>query len=344
MQIPSSSPCFVDYISIHQQHSGLPDLDGGRIQEIGDSDEIVWTKHKHLQLPGSYSTSVLLRVISGRVELTGNIGRHGRPDNVFNVDFDKTILRANTLLDCFSLPPFSDDGDYWTDKDGKVRSNGAAVTRLDLTRNYITGGKAEAERFMTWLDGLSLPYIRRGRKVGSTTVQWGSNTGRFKIIAYDKAQEMLDHAKNEEQRALIKETRVFQYCRDNGIVRVELKLGRLELEDKGLRFLGDINMEKLQALFDEKVSFLYGAKANDNLDLTLADLPQGCKLAYSAYMSGVDVSHLLKRRTLYHYGSLLRPYGVDILSAPDVLRLKTKVREITIQAASAPDWYWQEAA
>lgn len=342
MRINPLSPCFIDWINIQQKHNGLADLNGGYFMELEQDETEKWKTAKHFKVEGSHQTSILVRSFAGQVEVRGNVGRWCRPDNVFNVDFKETVLRANQIVDCFGLPHFSDDGDYWEDKDGKIRSNGAAVTRLDLTRNYATGSKTNAERYMAWLDGLSLPYIRRGRKVGSTTVQWGSNTGRYKLIAYDKAQEMLDHAKNEEHRLLIKESQIYQYCFENGIVRVELKLGRLELEEQGLRFLGDIQMEKLQALFDSKVVFLHGAKIRDDIDLS--DLPQHVRLTYQAYINCVDVTQILKRATLYRHAKLLRPYGVDILSAPDVQRLKTQVRELTVQAVDAPDWYWKRAA
>lgn len=310
--------------------------------ELESDDSPVWKTAKHLRIEGSFSSSVLVRSFAGQVELRGNVGRWCREDNVFNLDFDSTIQRANQIVDCFGLPHFCDDGDYWEDKDGKIRSNGAAVTRLDLTRNYSTGSPADAVRYMAWLDGLSLPYIRRGRKVGSTTVQWGSNTGRYKLIAYNKAVEILDHAKNEDYREQIKASPIYQYCLENGIVRVELKLARLELEAQGLRFLGDIKMEKLQALFDEKVVFLHGAKVRDDLDL--AELPAAVRMTYVAYQSGIDVTQVLKRRTMYNHAKALRPYGVDIFSVPDVQRLKTQVREIQVQAVDAPDWYWKRAA
>lgn len=342
MSISSLSDCFIDWISIHQKHGGLPDLNGGYFMELDADDIEKWKTAKHMQLAGSHSTSLLVRSFAGQVELRGNVGRWCRSDNVFNLDFDSTIRRANQVIGCFDLPSFCDDGDYWEDKDGHICSNGAAVTRLDITRNYSTGSPADAERFMAWLDGQSLPYIRRGRRVGSTTVQWGSNTGRYKLIAYNKAQEMLDHAKNEEHRDEIKASKIFQYCNDLGLVRVELKLGRQELQDKGLRFLGDITMEKLKNLFDEKIAFLHQSAVPD--DLTLADLPQHLRLTYRAYMSGVDVTQILTRMTLSRHAKALRSYGVDILSAPNVEHLKTKVRTITIQALEAPDWYWQKVA
>lgn len=336
------SPCFVDWLGIQQKHSGLGDLNGGFFMELDSDDSEKWRTAKHLQLEGSHKTSILLRSFAGQVELRGNVGRWCRSDNVFNLDFAATMRRANQIVDCFGLPAFCDDGDYWQDKDGNVCSNGAAVTRLDLTRNYSTGSPADAVRFMAWLDGQSLPYIKRGRSVGKTTVQWGSNKGRYKLIAYDKAQEMIDHAKNEAHRNEIKASRIYQYCLENGIVRVELKLARQELEAKGLRFLGDITMQKLQSLFDSKVAFLHQSVVPD--DLALADLPQHLRLTYRAYMSGVDVTQILARATLFRHAKALRPFGVDILSAPNVEHLKTKVRTINIQAVDAPEWYWQEAA
>lgn len=310
--------------------------------ELDSEGSEEWKTAKHMKLEGSFSTAVLCRSFAGQVDLRGNVGRWCRPDNVFNLDFDGVMLRANQIVDCFGLPYFCDDGDYWEDKDGKIRSNGAAVTRLDLTRNYATGSPADAVRYMAWLDGLSLPYIRRGRKVGSTTVQWGSNTGRYKLIAYNKAQEMLDHAKNEDHRQQIRQSRIYEYCYFHGVVRVELKLGRLELEERGLRFLGDIKMEKLQNLFDEKVAFLHGAKFQETLDL--AELPAAVRMTYAAYSNGIDVTQILEPRTLRRHANSLRPYGVDILSAPNVAQLKTEVRKIEIQAVSAPDWYWKQAA
>lgn len=337
-----TNPCFVDWISIHQKHNGLADLNGGFFMELESDKTEKWHTARHYQVKGSHETAISLRSFAGLVDLRGNVGRWGRTDNVFNLDFDRTIRRVNEIVDCFSLPSFCDDGNYWEDKDGKVRSLGAEITRLDLTRNYATGSSKNAERYMGWLDGLSLPYIRRGRSVGRTTVQWGSNTGRFKLIAYDKAQEMLDHAKNAEHRNEIKNSQIYKYCLENGVVRVELKLGRLELQERGLRFLGDITMGKLQNLFDEKVTFLHGAKVNDHLDLS--DLPKTVRLTYSAYISGVDVSQILPRATLYRHAKALRPYGVDIFSAPTVHRLKTEIKEINICSLAAPDWYWQQAA
>lgn len=336
------TPCFIDWLAIQQKHCGITDLNGGFFMELDSDDREKWKSAKHLQLEGSHKTSILLRSFAGQVELRGNVGRWCRADNVFNLDFVATMRRANEIVDCFGLPAFCDDGDYWEDKDGKVCSNGAAVTRLDLTRNYATGSAGDAVRFMGWLDGQSLPYIRRGRKVGSTTVQWGSNKGRYKLIAYNKAQEMVDHAKNEAQRAAIKASRIYEYCKDNGIIRVELKLARQELEARGLRFLGDIQMEKLQNLFNEKVAFLHQSVVPD--DLELADLPQHLRLTYRAYLSGVDVTQILHPRTLARHAKALRPFGVDILSAPNVEHLKTKIRTINIQAVDAPEWYWKAAA
>jgi II/X family phage/plasmid replication protein len=340
--LPHLEPVFIDWIHLSQKHDGLPDLNGGFFMETDENDSEKWRTAKHLIVEGSHDSSIKLRSFAGTVEMRGNIGRWCRSDNLFNLDFPDTIRRANEILDCFSLPAFSDDGDYWENNKGEVCSLGAQVSKLDLTRNYLTGSQHDAAAFMAWLDGQSLPYIRRGRKIGSTTVCWGSPTGRFMLIAYDKAQEMLDHAKDAEHRAEIKDSKVYKYCRENGLIRVELKLRRQELKDKGLRFLGDITMEKLTEIFNEKVAFLYKAETPDNL--TLADIPKAVRLSYTSYINGVDVAQILPRETLRRHAKILRNYGVDLTTAPSVHRLKTSVRSINIQPAIAPDWYWAKAA
>lgn len=341
-KVPEGQPCFIDWINIHQKHNGLNEFCGGYVMETDDQDNEKWRTAKHFRAEGSYSTSVGFRSFAGQVELRGNVGRWCRRDNVFNLDFETTIQRANEILDCFSLPAFCDDGDYYEDNDGNICSNGAHVTRLDVTRNYLTGSPENAAAFMGWLDGQSLPYIRRGRSIGGTTVQWGSNTGRFKLICYDKAREMLDHAPNELERQIIKASKIYQYCYENGLVRVEFKIGRQELQDKGLRFLGDITMGKLIYLFNEKTAFLHGAAVPETLHLV--DLPRSVQMTYAAYMSGNDVTKILKPMTLWRHAKALSAFGVDIRSAPTAQRLNTKVRELEIVAASVPDWYWREAA
>ncbi len=331
---------FVDWLTINQLHqNGAKRLSGGQFMEINADGSLKFRIDKFHIEKGSFATSIALRSSVGRVELSGNVGRFGRSDNLFNSGWDDTLESAQTLVSAFNLPLFTPGATY-SDSRGNVQSFGASVTRLDLTRNYATGSGRHASAFLSWLDGQSLAYIRRGRKVGSTTVEWGSNKGRYKLIAYDKAQEMLDHSGDKDA---MKANRVYQYCRDNGIIRVELKLKRQELADKGLRFLGDIDMGKLIQIYNEKTDFIKGAEV-DVSALDLSDLSSLSRMIYEAYMQGVDVSQLVPRMTLWKHAKILRAYGVDITSNPSVQRLKTEVRRIQLASATMPDWYSLKAA
>lgn len=331
---------FVDWLTINQLHQkGCKDLNGGHFMELDSDGTVNYRIAKHYRHQGSFKTALALRSSASRVEISGNVGRFGRPDNVFNAGWDSTINIAQTIVAALDLPPFSTGSTYF-DSYGNMQSFGACVTRLDLTRNYSTGSPEQARAFLSWLDGQSLAYVRRGRKVGSTTVEWGSNTGRYKLIAYDKAQEMFDHSKDKDS---LKENRVYQYCRENGIIRVELKLKRQELADKGLRFLGDIDMGKLIQLYNEKTDFISGATV-DCSAMDMSDLPSSVRMTYEAYMRGVDVACLLPRMTLFRHAKILRSYGVDITSNPSVQRLKTEVRTINLAPAEMPDWYSLKAA
>jgi hypothetical protein len=331
---------FVDWLTINQLHrQGAKCLNGGQFMEINPDGSLEYRIDKFHMHKGSFATSLALRSSVGRVELSGNVGRFGRSDNLFNSGWDDTLKSAQAVLSAFDLPLFTSGATY-SDSRGNTQSFGASVTRLDLTRNYSTGSPQHAVAFLSWLDGQSLAYIRRGRKVGSTTVEWGSNKGRYKLIAYDKAQEMLDHSGDKE---VMENDRVYQYCRDNGIVRVELKLKRQELADKGLRFLGDIDMGKLIQIYNEKTDFVKGAEVVCS-DLDLSDLSSAVRCTYEAYMRGADVSQWLSNGTLYRHAKILRAYGVDITSNPSVQRLKTEVRTINLVPTEKPDWYSLKAA
>lgn len=113
----------------------------------------------------------------------------------------------------------------------------------------------------------------------------------------------------------------------------KLSIGRLVLAPAP-----HIDMGKLITLFNEKTDFLHRAAVPETLHL--ADLPKSVRLTYAAYMRGEDVSQILSTSTLRRHAKALDPFGVDIRSAPNAQRLNTRVREIQIVAAQAPEWYW----
>jgi len=335
---------FIDWINISQTHAvgGLPVVSSGFKTDTDENAEILSQFRKKKWIEGSHSTAVMILCDGNTVTFSGNIGRLGRKDNVFNLDFDQTIQKLNALCESLGLPHFS-SGKVYMDRDGKRQTTGAVITKLDATSNYLTGSPENLGALQNWLEGQTMAYIRKGRKLGATTCVWGSRKGRYQLEAYDKAQEMLDHAKGDIKRDEIKNSQIYKYCKENGVLRVELKMARQALEQNGLRFLGEIDMEKITRLFDEKTEILQRGRRLES-SFEVEHLPRKLRQSAQVYLAGGDVRLGVSRATFFRQAMALREYGIDICTAYNVTRLPIKIREITIQQAVAPDWYWKEAA
>ncbi|PXX51202.1 phage/plasmid replication domain-containing protein [Aquitalea magnusonii] len=358
---------FIDSITIKQRHPGrldletgelvptIPMVDEGVIGKFPRSDDTgeycedpEWAMQSRKKIRGSFDSLVIIKSDGFTVELTGNIGRLDRCDNLFNLDFDATLQRCNELLARYGLPPFTAGEqvinpnpsahdvkhglfEYWT---------GASISNIHLTRNYAAGSAANAQAVIDWLATQSMSNVRRGR-AGESTTQWGRKGGRKLLKAYIKHVEMLVH-RHGRKRQQVEADPVYQYCLQEGVVRLELEAGRLLLRDNRLRFLGDITMEKLTELFDDEVNPLIGRVKADVTRLELDALPAKVRMTAAAFLRGENVKTLLSTPTFYRHSKVLRDYGLDISEPlPTLQKFASVIKVIELKPLdSAPDWYW----
>lgn len=350
---------FVDWITIKQRHTvevPLPEVHEGLIATSADYYECPITGDILLQKPkysclkrkthaGSFDTSIQVRSDGREVFLSGNVGRWGRPDNVFNLGFDETIAKANGLLSEFGLPAFhagqKQDVLCPTKSDARLGRTsvwtGATVSNLHITENYLTGSPENARAFIAWLRSQSVARVKQGR-AGADSVQFGSKSGRKLLKGYIKAGEMLAHA--ADKKRLLSDP-VFIWARDNGMVRVELEAHRKMLIDEGMRFLGDITMGKVVKLFNKHTEVLH--RVNDDFSTGRADLshlPHKLRLIALAHFKGEDTTALCSRATWFRHAKALRGFGIDLAGENNVHALPVVFRVKDIVVASAPHWYW----
>lgn len=337
----------------------LPLVDSGivvkaprNMETLELSDDPEWISHSRVHHEGSFSSGLMLKCDGKRVEFSGNVGRFDRPDNLFNLNFDETIAKANDFLRQYGLPKFH-CGDFHENtnpseydfKHGIMEEwTGATVSMLHLTKNYITGSAGNAQASIDWLATQSKSHVKRSRS-GESTIAWGKKGGRVYLKCYIKANEMLDHAKaHGRTREDVLNDPVYQFCLKNGVIRFELEAGRLLLRDSSLRYLGDITMPKLDELFNEHVNPILCRVREDitRIDFDTLDIGTGPKMAALAYLRGEDVRSHLTRATFFRYAKVLREYGIDI-SEPlhNTQKFTTVIKVIDIQPiAEAPSWYW----
>jgi hypothetical protein len=334
-----TAPFFVDWLSISQEHTegGLPVVSCGAVWSTDEDGEVRWKSIRRVQHEGSFETSIGIRCDGHRVEVTGNIGRFGRPENVFGFGLVECLRRANDLLSTYGLPPFTPGvRREVTTKNGdgsctpRTIWTGARISRIDLTANFETGSQANASAFLAALSQQHKSKQRGATVAQGETVSWGGGRRQY-WKAYNKARELEAHGCTD--------ARIVEHCKAVGLVRFEGTVRSNALTDLGCAYLGDYltgwAMSQLIRLYSEASQILGRCeKSTDDLD----ELPRALRATARDYMAGMDVRSVLSRATFYRHRTQLLRYGIDI-AMTNIAPFKPRVQVIRLTPAVQPHWY-----
>lgn len=330
------------------------DRDGKKVVELTALGERLYTSW----IQGSHDSKVQLASDGQTLSMKGNPGRFGRPDNLFNLDFDETISAANRIAAGQGFPadsfvagapdPYTKSQLRKLDlKKGEMPEKpwtGARVWSVHMTQNYRTGSPENALAVINWANTQTMARVRKAR-LGPTTIIWGS-LSYCQVELYVKADEMLAHAKGAKAKAAVMASKAYQHALSNGIIRLEVKCAKDFLKHRKLTYLGNWDMGTVTQLFAEKSEILKRCElsvAAEDEDI-LALLPSSTRVHAAAWMAGVDVSAHMSRRTFFRHAKVLRQYGIDICEKRNITVVKPKLREVEITPLAAPDWYSLSAA
>lgn len=361
LSCPIGLEVFCDWITLYQDHqTDLPiindgyvvrfepdafrksiDDETGEIRPMFDALKAEYTVSRKMEHEGSYESKVSIRCDGRRVELSGNVGRFGRPDNVFGLPVLETIDRANEILAALGLPPFSctvKNAPY-ARQDSFSKGNNAVITRVDLTANFAAGSRDAAFRVLHWMSGQGTARNsgKNPRNYGNG-ITWNEGSKRHYEKLYFKADELGPHVSNE----------VRQYCEQNGLLRYEVSLKARELADRGLQsMMGWLPVEKEGKM--ENVIYGHFAQVLTRNQVTVTEcqkIPGKLGLIARSYLNGENPYEALDAgiSTRRRWRAQLLRFGIDIAQPIDVTRLNTRIRVIDLQPVSAPAWYNRRAA
>ena len=371
---PAIIPCstFVDGIILSQRfrRDSIKQIAGLRtiaFREVGDismagdvvaDQEILPEILRPAWIQGSHNTKIRVSSDGTLAQLKGNPGRFGRGDNVFNLGWDDTFAQCGQIMQSQGLPAFQvgeptastrqflqcdlsfgskpEFAAYTCWPDDGPGHEGARVWSIHVTRNFCAGSEADALAVINWLDGQSVARVQKKRH-GNSTVTWG-NLKYCQVEAYIKADEMLAHCKGDIERELMRQNPIYQWCRQNGVVRVEVKAAKDYLRDVGLTWAGEWTMAKVIKLFDDRTEILHRVKT-DIEEFDPACLPSRVACTASAWLRGEDVQRVMNLRTFQRHAKVLREYGIDIAAPRNVTAMPVRVKTIELCAAAAPEWY-----
>jgi hypothetical protein len=367
LDCPIGLDVFCDWLTIYQDHvdrDDLPVINDGYVVRF-ETDAIVsrgavnpdtgeyafapmfdaakaeYTVSRRMEHEGSYDTKVSIRCDGRRVELSGNVGRFGRTDNLFGVKVLETVQIANEILAVIGLPPFtgSEKATPLALTDSFYQRS-AVITRVDLTANFATGSRHAAFRVLHWMSGQgsSRNSGKNPRNYGNG-ITWNEGSKRHYEKLYFKADELGKFVSDE----------VKTYCEENGILRYEISLKARELADRGIQSMAGWSRVSKEGNRMENV--IYGKFAevltrNQVTVTEIQDIPGKLGLIARSYLNGENPyeAGATPERTRRRWRAELMKYGVDIAQAIDVTRLTTRIRVIELQPLTAPGWYQRTAA
>lgn len=362
LSCPIGLDVFCDWITVYQDHGiDLPvindgfvvrfepdafrksiDEETGEIRPMFDALKAEYTVSRKMEHEGSYETKISVRCDGRRVELSGNVGRFARPDNVWGLPVLETIDRANDILSTLGLPPFScaDKNAPYARTDTYSKGNNAVITRVDLTSNFATGSRANAFRVLHWMagQGTSRNCGKNPHYYGNG-VTWNEGSKRHYEKLYFKADELGPYVSDE----------VRQYCEQNGLLRYEVSLKSRELADRGLQSMMGWLPVEVNAMRKENVIYGHFAQVLTRNQVSVTEchaIPGKLGLIARSYLNGENPYEALNAgiSTRRRWRADLLKYGIDIAQPIDVTRLGTRIRMIDLQPVSAPSWYNRRAA
>lgn len=313
---------------------------------------------------GSHSTSVGMRSDGRIVQVSGNVGRLDRPDNLWNYGLAESVWLANQAIATSgkAIPPFSTghqfirDSISATDKRKGVSPwywSGAVCNEIHVTRNYYAGSDLLARETLRDMRGRRLARVSKAA-YGDETVSFGMPTRKGQrlhkgVVVYRKGPEMLAHAKGDDAKARIKGLAEYQLAMDVGLVRVECKFGSHYLRENNQRYLGDMDMGKLVALYNRETAPLLLARPDDSIRL-VEQMARPLRMSALAWIDGRDLRSILARTTFKRHRRELLAYGLDVSeprnlggghpNSEDALqRLLDALPQHSLKPLAAPDWY-----
>ncbi len=315
-----------------------PIADGWTLKIRGDGTEAFRCPHR-LSVGGSFEASLTIRaVITDELELSGNVAKFVQGHNLYGSSDPLLVLwAALKRLEPHLGASLAEIGlASLSDLAGRV-----TISRIDLTAMLQFDTHGDALSFLRSAEATGrIP--RRGRGVlKSGTVVFGDATSkrftRWQIVLYSKGQEITAHPL---PGFMMGDGEVLEWT--NKCVRVEVRLGRNELREKGLRGLGGWSIDTPAIMWREKVASLSFNEAVVDEIADLAKLPAHLRGTYAQWKLGHDVRKGMSKAKFYRHRRLIESLtGVDIsipLASPAIASVVPIKRVLEARLVGRPTW------
>ena len=304
---------FCDWITVSEDHLEHHRSPCQWQATLNDHGEVVEKRRVPLDVPLKNNSSVRVFSDGHRVQFSGNPSRADRLDNFSGLSVDQAKAKINSIMAALELPAFT---------------KYAKISRIDLTQNYATGGKAG--EFLRHMQAQQCG--RLGRTVTEGNVYFGIGSRHRTVRVYDKGREIretkLKGLKGPDYEYMVN---LAEWCEGQGIVRIEAQY---------MRSLYGI-MRSWKSAQQRAIAPIFKTEVEPMAKIEVVDLesvPQPYLGTLCMYISGIDPKDHISESTYKRHKAKLKKLGYDIgANAPIPMRAQKHV--IVLTPAGTPDFY-----
>lgn len=329
----------IDWLTVRIPVNLPSTIDGGHTLKLDRNGQVIKRIPHRLSVQGSHESSICIRAPSTtELEISGNPAKWLQGHNLYGTNDPQELLWAAlkrleglpyilpcSLSEMGLLSPYS--------------LGGTIITRIDVTEMMMLPSRADVGAFLRTAE-LTGHLAHRGKGVmDNGTLVYGHAKGkeftRWQIVLYGKADEA---KRNPLPDVMCRDEEVLAWL--DGCLRVEVRFGRLELAERGLRFLRDWVSVDPFSLWGEKVAQISFNEGKETLDLE--KLPRNLRAVFAAWTTGEDLRTMYAARTFYHYRRQLKALAqIDIKLPPAVAPVAQIIpfrRVLEAVPVGRPDW------
>jgi hypothetical protein len=302
-----------------------------------DGSEKCRTPHR-LMVNGSFESTLSVRAPSRtELEISGNVTKWLQGHNLYGPeDLLGLLWTALQRLEPHLGGSLAEIG--LTGPDALLDT---IITRIDLTAMLTLDTPGDV---LSWIRSAYATGAarRRGRGImREGTLVYGDASGRsftrWQLVIYSKGQEITAHPL---PTMMMQDPEVLEWT--NRCLRVEARLGRLELTERGLRRLGAWEPGTPAMMWSEKVGSLSFNDATVGQDDDLAKLPDHLRGTFAQWKLGLDLRELCSKPKFYrHRAAIMELIGVDVAIPPASAATASVVpikRVLEARPAGRPAW------
>lgn len=312
---------------------------GGHTLKLDRAGKVVLATPHRLMVEGSFSASLSVRAPSvSELEISGNVAKWLAGHNLYGSDCPLSLLWA-VLRRLEGKPDVLPWSLASIGLEGPQDLAGTVLTRVDCTGMLTLPSPGDVLAFIRSAHATgSLAHRGRGVMKEGTLVfgdAKGKSFTRNQIVMYSKGVEVAAHPL---PALMMGDSEVLNWV--NNCLRVEVRLGRLELKERGLRLLGSWSEGVALHVWEMAMEKLSISEADSTFDLKT--LPRNLRGTYGIWEAGHDCRQIISNGTFYRHRKAIRDLtGIDIAVPPAPRTVSNVVpikRVLEARWAGRPAW------